>query len=257
MGRRNPIAVDIVEARLKAVHGTVLSLDRSTYVGVGKKATFTDIDHGQWEAYVSNVLAGHCHPIRGKRHSHLTNAERYGSATPLGSATIRRKIEVTNLGRYGSKNVLGRGSIVRETAKHTFQERYGVENAQQIPEVRDRSARTRRTATVIRHWKTGIELTCVGSYEVAVVNWLNANGIDFLWQVPIKIPSDAPSDVAGRTYFIDMQVTNGEHAGKYVEIKGGWPRELQRKKWEWFHGCHTSELWTSDVLKRLGITGKR
>lgn len=257
MRKRNPVAIDVVEARLKAKHGDRLTLVRDTYAGVAKKATFIDVDYGQWEAYVSNVLAGHRHPLRGRCHSRLTNVERYGSTTPLGSATVRKKIEATNLGRYGSKNVLAGGSIVREVAKQTFIKRYGVENAQQVPEVHDRSARTRRSSTVIKHWKTGQELTCVGSYEVAVVKWLNERGIDFDWQPPIKIPNSVSPDIAGRTYFVDLRITDGEHAGKYVEIKGGWPRELQRKKWEWFHGHYVSELWTSGELRRLGIIGKR
>ena len=244
MGARKQIAVDVIEARLKASHGDVLKLVRETYRGAAKKATFIDVDHGTWEAYVSNVLAGHCHPKRGHLRSQRTNFQRYGSISPLGGSEIRKKIEATNLERYGAENVLERGSPIRAKAAATIRLRYGVDNVQQAPEVHKRSSRTRRSSVTRKHWKTGDD-------------WLNGNRVDYVWQVPIKIPQGCQPDIAGRTYYVDLLVLTGEHAGKYVEIKGGWIREMQLLKWNWFSSCHRAELWTSDVLKRMGILGKR
>src|SRR5262249_34937096 len=132
--------------------------------------------------------------------------------------------------------------------------RYGVANVQQVSCIRDRSAKTRRNAVVKKHWKTGDDIVCVGSYERAVVDWLNDNHVDFRWQVPVLIEAPAPDCLIGRTYFVDLYVVDGVHGDTFVEIKGGWPRDLQRMKWDWFHSTHeNSQLWDAAALKRIGV----
>lgn len=321
MGRRKPITVDVVEARLRAVHGDVLVLDRETYVGTAKKATFVDVEFGRWEAWVSNVLAGHGHPKRGRENGRQTNLKRYGSHSPLGSKQVRKKIEATNLERYGSPCVWGSTefreqkmlekygvknaqqvpeirartlvtNVVRHGAQFPFQspeiyrrmeasnvqkygvknpmqredvrakgrqtciERYGVENVAQCPEIYERTLKSMRLVKQIIHWKTSAKLQCKASYEVAFVEWCNANQIDFDWQIRIKTEILTPHGKASY-YFIDAYIKDGEYADTWIELKGTFNRKnghIGKAKWEWFHRTHpNSQLWTGDVLKQIGV----
>lgn len=97
------------------------------------------------------------------------------------------------------------------------------------------------------HWKTGSELTCIGSYELAFVDWCNKNQIDFDWQVVFKMPDD-------RVYIIDAYIKTGEFANTWIEIKG-WLRGTGKQKWEWFHNEHldNSQLWNLPRLRQLRI----
>lgn len=328
MGRRKPIVVDVVESRLKIIHNDDLTLVRDTYKGVGLKATFVDVEFGAWEAYVSNVLAGHGHPKRGHLKSQQTNLVKYGSISPLGGEEIRKKIAASNLEKYGATNVLAsniikarvkqtmldrygvdnaqkspcirektlqtmrdrygvdvplQSSMIMEKSKRTCLERYGVENPMQNQATRDKSVATclarygvsnasqdpatyrkmlssKRNTVVIKHWKTGEDLFCCASYEVAAVKWFNLHEVDFDWQVKFVIPVDSALGViSGKTYTVDAFVKGDgliAPAETYVEIKGRWMQELSRSKWEWFHMTYpNSELWTGPVLKEMGILG--
>jgi hypothetical protein len=118
---------------------------------------------------------------------------------------------------------------------------------QRDPSVYSKARRAMRRSVLMRHWKTGEEITCVGSYEAAFVNWCNLNKIDFDWQLPHKMPD-------GRTYIVDAYIKTGEYAGMWVEVKG-YMSSVGREKWEWFHVAHptTSQLWTQERLKQLEI----
>lgn len=113
--------------------------------------------------------------------------------------------------------------------------------------VYSKARRTMRHAVVKQHWLTGIELVCVGSYEIAFVEWCNVNHIDFDWQIPHRMPD-------GRTYIVDALIKTGEYAGIWIEIKG-YMSTVGFQKWEWFHTVHplTSQLWTQKRLEELGI----
>jgi hypothetical protein len=250
---KRPIAIEEVERRLKIVHGDIVSIVRTSYFGTARKATFIDKDYGEYEAWVSNVLKGCQHQLRANEKIKKTNVARYGSKFPLGGKEIRKKIAATNLIRYGCENVLG-STIHREKAKQTMIENYGVDNPQKSAEIRNRTTKSRHNTTTYKHWKTGEEIVCTASYECSVARWLNENKIDYEWQVPIKIPLDAPENIRGRTDFIDLHILDGIHKDKYVEIKGSWLRETQTLKWNWFHDAYTnSELWNLQMLKKLKI----
>lgn len=324
------IPIDRVEKRIFDIHGNQLKIDCCTYEGTSKKATFIDEKYGEWIAYVSNVLAGHCHPLRGKERSQQTNLKKYGSISPLGGKDIRQKIEQTCAMRYGNKNPMA-SNVIREKLRMTLLERYGVDNPQKIPFVREKTRVTcrerygtdaplqsehilkksketcflhygvenpmqdqaireksketcrkkygvdnpaqnidvyrktltsKRKAVTCKHWKTGEKLTCIGSYETAVVGWLNKNNVDFDWQVKIDIPDCLDlGKLKGKTYIIDLQVKSVNPivpVGTFVEIKGYWMQEISKLKWEWFHSVHpNSALWTGQVLKSLGILGHK
>jgi hypothetical protein len=136
------ISIEVVEERVKAAHGDVVTLNRETYVGVAKKATFVDRDYGEWTAFVTNVTLGHGHPARGHEQSQQTNIQKYGSISPLGNSTVRKKLKATNVERYGVENVLCRGSSVRDTVKETMVIRYGVDNPQKVPSIKEKTKAT-------------------------------------------------------------------------------------------------------------------
>ena len=93
------------------------------------------------------------------------------------------------------------------------------------------------------HWKTHKKLYCKGSYEIAVVEWLNENKIDFDWQIRFTTPQD-------QYYFVDLFLKD---RNVWVEIKG-YKRPLNMKKWFWFHSEYpNSELWDDQKLKELGF----
>lgn len=315
-------SIDNVEEQMRIIHGDDLVIVRETYRGVAKKATFIDCKYGLWEAYVSNVLAGHAHPMRGRERIKLTCLERYGSTSPLGNDAIRERAKATLVTNYGVDNAM-KSSITQEkmrqtlidrygvdnvaklptvreksqrtclehygaeyplrsqiclakskttclerygaenpmqveqfksAMRHTCLERYGVENPMQNAEIYDKSLRSKRRVVELNHWKINQPLMCVGSYEVATVNWLNEREIDYDWQVKICIPRDesVPTEIRGKTYVIDALVKFSDEL--YVEIKGRWMQQISKTKWEWFHSTHAnSELWTRDVLRSRGI----
>lgn len=152
-----------------------------------------------------------------------TCIERYGSNSSMGDPTVRAKKEQTFLARYGT------------TVPIAFH-----------PETIKKACRSMTCFRTIEHWKTGVQLQCRGSYEVAFVEWCNLHQIDFEWQLPFKMPN-------GRTYIIDAYVKTGDHADKWIEIKG-YMRSRSKHKWEWFHAHYpNSELWDKVRLIALGI----
>lgn len=141
MGRRKPLALEIVQQRIFAVHGDIVKIVPETYRGVGKQAIFVDSDFGEWLAWPPNVFRGHGHPLRATEKTSKTCMGRYGGTTPLGSPAVRVKIEATNLERYGHKNPLG-SPEVQAQRDATMLERYGAVNPQQVPEIRARMLAT-------------------------------------------------------------------------------------------------------------------
>lgn len=319
------IPIEEVELRIANIHGDTVSIDRDSYVGTSKNALFVDKDFGQWSAYVSNVLVGHCHPLRGRKNIEETCLKKYGSKSHLSNVEIRKKIAKTCLARFGEDNPM-KSSIISDKVKATCMERYGVdnpiknevikanklntciqryggkspmasievrkravdaciknfgvENPMQVEhikskaqatcferygvknpaqnnEIHKKSARSMKNARHVKHWKTGEILTCVGSYELATVTWLNKNKVDFDWQVAVKIPETANENIKGRTYNVDAFIKSYDDIKieAFVEIKGRWMQELSKNKWDWFHNEYScnSFLWTKDVLKAIGV----
>lgn len=189
-----------------------------------------------------------------------THMERHGAEYPYQVPAILQKAKDTTMEHYGVENAF-QSEEVRERSKQTCIERYGVENPAQSPEVQKRTAKSQKKVTLVKHWKTGEELACTASYEVAVVKWLNDGQVDFDWQVPLQIPKDdvnADPIVRGKTYFVDLHVKSGELTGLWAEIKGTFNRKnghIGKAKWEWLNQTRgdKSRLWTKDVLIGMGI----
>lgn len=253
MAKRKIIPIGEIKRRLKEIHGDQLVIVDSSYKGSASHATFVDREFGEWTAWVSNVLQGHSHPSRGKLKIKKTCIEKYGSASPLHRGSLRESFENEREKKHGVRNAMQRPEI-QERLKNTLLERYGVDNVQKSPDVRKRTDSSRRNKEVISHWKTGEDIVTVGSYESAVVKWLNREKIDFKWQVPFLIDS-LGGNLEGKTYFVDLQILTGDFANKYIEIKGAWIRETQKEKWNWFKSIkdEQAELWMLKDLKALGI----
>lgn len=217
-----------------------------------------------------------------------TNVRKYGVSCTLWAPTVHERVLQTWQANYGVDHP-SRSSGVQARARATLQETHGVSNAFQIPNVREKakmgavseaaerkrqatnearyghpfimqnaemlqkSARSARKAYVLQHWQTGDELTCVGAYEVAFVNWCNHFSIDFDWQVTLKTELLTPT---GRkaVYVIDAFIKTGEFAGKWIEVKGRLDGRTG-EKWFCFHEANpnTSQLWDRQRLLELGI----
>lgn len=191
--------------------------------------------------------------------TYATNVERYGAPHPYQSEELLARGRATCLENYGVDNPM-KSEEVRAKGRQTNIDRYGFENPMQNEEVRKKAVRKLRSHSELEHWKTCETLQCIGSYEAALVRWLNERKIDFEWQIPFQIPDNdnIHEDIRGRVYNVDVYIKEGEYAGMYVEVKGYWMQEVSRLKWLWFHETHSnSALWTGDVLKRMGIIGKK
>ena len=98
---------------------------------------------------------------------------------------------------------------------------------------------------VLYHWKTGEELICQASYEKAVVEYFNANKINFRWQSKTFTLPDGK-----HTYRPDLYLFSTK---KWIEVKGYFRKDAE-EKWNWFHKEHpNSELWDKTKLKQMGI----
>lgn len=188
-----------------------------------------------------------------------TNVERLGVPHPYQSPEVLAKMEASNLERHGVKNPM-QLEAVREKGRQTCLKRYGVENPAQDASINARALKNMHNVTELVHWKTGERLSCKASYEVAFVEWCNANMIDFDWQIKVVTPILTPKGKQS-VYFIDARIKDGQFADTWIELKGTFNRkngEVGKAKWEWFHETHpNSQLWTRDVLVGLGILGNR
>lgn len=195
-----------------------------------------------------------------------TNLERYGFECPLQNKTVLEKGKKTVLEKYGVSSVtlipeikekISKSNMERFGAEHYFGsvegkekikkimlEKYGVQNPMQNLDISLRASKSSRSGHIALHWKTKKEVICTASYEKKVVDWLNEEEIDYLWQpVIFKLPD-------GSTYRPDMYLV---FSGTWIEIKGFF-REKSKIKWDWFHKeCPSSEIWDREYLKSIGI----
>lgn len=185
--------------------------------------------------------------IKNKRRD--TWKRKYGVDHAFQAPSVKAKIVATMIKNHGVAAPM-QSPKIRQRSVDTCMKRYGVKHVSQDPEISARAARSLWSTQVIKHWKSDEELTCRASYEVAFVNWCNANRIDFDWQIPFKMPD-------GRFYFIDAYIKDGAHADTWVEIKGWLDANhgRNRAKWEWFHSEHpsNSQLWDKKRLQDLEI----
>ena len=172
-----------------------------------------------------------------------SSREKYGTDYPAQNEEIQARIQKTNMDRYGVISTLSLPDV-QEKIKKTNQLLYGNECAMKNHDIALKAARSANNATILYHWKTGVEIVCVASYEVAVVNFLNTRQINYEWQAKTFVLPDE------RTYRPDLYLTE---LGLWVEIKGYF-RDDALEKWEWFHVQYpNSELWDEIKLKELGI----
>ena len=136
------------------------------------------------------------------------------------------------------------GCSSKELSKQTCMEKYGVCYPSQDKNIALKQAKSQNNSCIIKHWKTGEELACVASYEKLVVEYLNANKINFRWQSKIfKMPD-------GRTYRPDLYLFSTK---QWIEVKGYFRKDA-KEKWDWFHKEHpNSELWDKTKLKEMKI----
>ena len=166
---------------------------------------------------------------------------------------IVKQQQATIIERYGVNHHLQIGLInkpnpftidkVKEKIKNTMLQRYGVDNPIKSERFFKMAQEKCAASCRLSHWRTGEEIVCRASYELAVVNYLNSNKIDFRWQVPFKTPHG--------TYYVDLYLTD---KNLYVEIKGYFRQNISKLKWLWFHENNkNSELWDLKKLKELNI----
>jgi hypothetical protein len=123
--------------------------------------------------------------------------------------------------------------------------KYGVLYPCQNKDIALKCAKAQRQNITKQHWKTNELIDCCGSYECKVVDYLNINKINYLWQPEVfKLSTE-------RTYRPDFYLVNED---KWIEIKG-YMRPQSKLKWEEFHNIikPNSELWNKTKLKEMGI----
>jgi len=210
------------------------------------------------------VTIGHGHPRRandGKRltlSEYLLRMEKYGNefildeTTYVDMNTSARFID-TEHGEFWSlprAEFIGHPNRKQGKIKKTNLRRYGVEHLSQDPQHSLKIAKKLQNTTTKIHWKTNEELICQASYEPKVIDYLNSNKIDFLWQPKTF---DLPYLTKGgnaATYRPDMFLIE---SNTWVEIKG-WMRPESKPKWDWLKTQFpTAELWDKKKLKEMGI----
>lgn len=170
--------------------------------------------------------------------------ERYGVRSIFGTPRFVEKAKKTIMEKYGVEHAT-QNADVQAKMRATNIKRYGVPYTSQCPEIARKIAQgVRANVFHLKHWLSNEDISCQGSYEKAVVEYLNRDKIDYLWQVQtFTMPS-------GKTYRPDLYLVEDD---KWVEIKGYfWGDALY--KWNWFKSEYPeSELWNKEVLKERGI----
>ncbi len=187
-----------------------IKIKSGTFASGSKKATFIDLEYGEWTAVASNVLAGSNHPLRGNK----------------------------------NKIVSMRNSNL---------EKYGVEYVAQVAKFALKAAKNQNKIINRRHWKSRKLTACQGGWELAVVDYLNREKIDYLWQPQVfQVPKSVLTTPKGSTttFRPDLFLVKEK---KWVEIKGYF-RADAIKKWAWFSEQYpNSEIWDFGKLRELKI----
>jgi hypothetical protein len=244
-----------------------VTIDWTTYKGVRQPCRFFDNKYGEFWAIPQNLLYyGSC------GHRKRWGEER-GKKRRLSEDQIRSKLPPftdIDISTYSGIHTKAKfidedygvfwadpASVLHGKSQHpkrsrakmamTCMEKYGVPHAAKNKEIAKKMARGQTAATCEKHWKTGESCVCVGSYERAVIQFLNANKIDYVWQIPFTMPN-------GKVYICDLLLTE---ENKYVEIKGFFRKDA-REKWTWFLSIYpNAELWDKTKLKSMGFEIKK
>lgn len=264
-GKKFTTPVAKVVERIKAIHGDTLTLDTSTYVNGRTKARFIDRDYGDYWMRVDAVLnPGQKHPMRARAEGRInmrTPVEEikkrlqktHGDIVTLDESTYvdthtnARFIHAV-YGPWESNplNVIkGHSHPMAGIAryKETVKRLYGVDHISQNREIALRMSRGGSRRILVRHWKTGEEITCTASYEYAVVNELNRRQLDFDYQIRFQLSK--------WVYYCDFYIKDWD---VYVETKG-FMRPINQLKWDEFKIMYpTAQLWRTKEVKEF--TGK-
>lgn len=173
----------------------------------------------------------------------VTWIENYGVDNPMKDKGVQENLQNTMLDLYGVKFAF-QSDAFKDKAKQTNLERYGFDHPQKNPEIARKTARSRTNSIKKVHWKTNKEIVCVASYEEKVVNYLNENKINYIWQENVfTMPN-------GKNYTPDAFLPD---LNLWIEIKGHFWKDA-KEKWDWFHKEYpNSELWNKAKLKELKI----
>lgn len=107
-----------------------------------------------------------------------------------------------------------------------------------------KAAKKQNTSKTLFHWKTNEEINCVGSYELKVVSWLNANKMEFSWKPKtFSLPS-------GRKYTPDLYINS---MNSFIEIKGWWWNSKSYFDEFKQFSSERIELWDRIKLKTMGL----
>lgn len=232
-----------MELKLYKCYGDLVTIDIKSYQTSMKKALFFDKDFGEFYALPHNVFRGHGHSKRRAINQRKTFLKKYGVINISCLDSIKEKKKTTTFNNYGVDNP-AKSENIKTKQKQTMLDRYGMANASQIPEFALKQAKSVNNTVIKLHWKTNEELICQGSYETKVIDYLNNNQLDFLWQPQTFV---MPS---GKTYRPDLFLVN---ENKWIEIKGYMRKDAQ-EKWDWFKSQFPcAELWNKEKLKQLEI----
>lgn len=266
---------EIIQSKIQKVHGDEIILDSSTYRNCYTKCKMIDKEYGEfWNTPRNVYIQKQSHPAR-RIMKILATRKKLGTLVDISKA---KEIAVSKGGQCLSENLktcksklkwmCGCGNVWTTTynkvvhrnswcpkcsiakQKKTLMENYGVEVPCKNKDIALKAAKNAKKSIIINHWKTSEELICTASYEIAVVNFLNLNKIDFLWQ-----PKTFETNIINEkrnflTYRPDLYLMN---ENKWIEIKGYFRNE-SKQKWDWFHKEYpNSELWDFKKLKNLGI----
>lgn len=254
-----PLTIDQVEKKIFEVHGDNIVIIGNTYRGRLKKAGFIHKTEGYWETTVKSVLSGRSHinfkpKVLSREEVERRISNVHGETIKIYWDTYERADYPAKFYhfKYGDficipeKVFIGQGpkAGIMEKKIATSIARYGYSFPMQNKEISLKSAKFSNKCTIKVHWKTNEELVCQASYEPKVVDYLNNNKIDYLWQPQVfKMPN-------GRTYRPDLFLVE---SNTWVEIKGYFRKDAL-EKWDWFQSEYpNSELWNEKRLKEMGI----
>jgi hypothetical protein len=238
-----------------------IKLDENTYSNTNTKCRFVDSEYGEFWALPCDVFQGHGHKARGIKENVTQRTlnpvivqSRLQSHISLDVSTyvsthVKCRFVDSEYGEFWARpSHVMRGSDhpqrTREKTTQSYLKKYGVDHNMRDPGVALEVAKKHKKSIVLHHWKTGQELICTASYEIATVRWLNAKQVDYQWQSCIfKLPS-------GTSYRPDLFLVNEK---MWIEIKG-WKRPQSMLKWAEFQSIYrNSEMWDESYLKSKGI----
>ena len=85
------ISLNEVKRRLKRSHSDTVSINEDSYVSLGKKCEFIDVEYGSWIATPANIAGGHCHPKRALANRKATWIKKYGVDNPFKSDEVQMR----------------------------------------------------------------------------------------------------------------------------------------------------------------------